>query len=101
MYGPNCNVPSESSSTHELATNHDNQDEPQPQELEIETTSDDYDLQEIPEQSETLQDSTPSPVLRRSHRTHCPPDRYGQGISYPDCYTSNSDSDSWCEDAPS
>ena len=39
----------------------------------------------------------PDPPLRRSSRMRQAPDRYGTVISYPDCYSS--ESDSWCEDA--
>ena len=34
---------------------------------------------------------TPDPPLRRSSRRRQPPDRYGTVISYPDCYSSDSD----------
>ena len=56
---------------------------------------------EVPEQREMPLESSPKPPLWRSQRMRRPPDRYGQGISYPDCYISNSDSDSelWCCDA--
>ena len=33
----------------------------------------------------------PDPPLRRSTRRRQPPDRYGTVISYPDCYSSDSD----------
>ena len=39
----------------------------------------------------------PDPPLRWSSRMRQAPDRYGTVISYPDCYSS--ESDSWCEDA--
>ena len=39
----------------------------------------------------------PDPPLRRSSRMRQAPDRYGTVISYPDCYSSESDSS--CEDA--
>ena len=90
VYGPDYKVQSEGDSVHEPLT--DKRDVPEPQELEVETT-DGSDSQQLPEQSETPRESSPSPSLRRSHRTRRPPDRYGQCVSYPDCYTSNSDSD--------
>ena len=85
VYGPDYNV-------HGSAT--DKLEEPKSQELGTEITEDCSGSQEIPEQREMPQESSPKPPLRRSQRMRRPPDRYGQGIGYPDCYTSNSDSDS-------
>ena len=91
VYGPDYKVQSEDDSMHEPIT--DKRGVHDPQELQVETT-DCSDLQQLPEQSETPRESTPSLSLWPSHRTRQPPSyRYGQGVSYPNCYTSNSDSD--------
>ena len=56
-----------------------------------ENTESDADGSKISPPSESPPNQ--SPVLRRSSRVWRPPTRYGEYVSYPDCYTSSSDSD--------
>jgi hypothetical protein len=90
VFGPDCNLRSESSPTQQSSI--DSSGEPKPQELGTETTGDCSEAPEVFEQRNTQQDSTPSPRLRHSNRMRRPLDRYGQGIY------SDSDSDSWRKD---
>ena len=70
-----------------------NQEQQQP---EVKMAIDHTALLEAQNHSNTPQDTATTnsdPPLRRSIRTRQPPDRYGEIVSYPDCYTSDSDSD--------
>ena len=70
-----------------------NQEQQQP---EVKMAIDHTALLEAQNHSHTPQDTATTnsdPPLRCSIRIRQPPDRYGEIVSYPDCYTSDSDSD--------
>ena len=57
------------------------------------TTSPNNGLDQPNEPPPNASPASPSPVLRRSSRMRKPPARYGECITYPDCYSSSSDLD--------
>ena len=62
------------------------------QEPEVEMAIDHTALQNHSNTPPDTATTNSDPLLRRSHRTRQQPDRYGEIVSYPDCYTCNSDS---------
>ncbi len=78
-------------------TSKDNTEDPAPNDEQSETSESEQESRDPAAAQPDVISSEPSspettPPLRRSSRRRQPPDRYGSTISYPDCYSSDSDS---------